>query len=177
MIRNLFLVSIRNLKKQRFYSILNIAGLGTALGVSLLLWLFIEKELSYDTFHPNADRLYRVDQTFIWGDDLERFGSTGPAVASSILANVPGIESVTRVMNPNTSLVSVEKLGQTVSFEEINLLAADSTFFDLFSFKFLSGNPSTALHQPKSAVITKSISEKYFDGSDAMGKILEITNG
>lgn len=176
MIRNLFLVSIRNLKKQRFYSILNIAGLGTALGVFLLLWLYIEKEVSYDTFHPNVERLYRVDQTFIWGDAYERFGSTGPAVASAVLANVPGVEGVTRIMVPNTSLVSVDKGGQKVSFEE-DLFAADSTFFDIFSFDFLSGNASTALHQPNSAVITESIAEKYFDNLDALGQILEIKNG
>ncbi len=177
MIRNLFLVSIRNLKKQRFYSILNIAGLGTALGVFLLLWLYIEKELSYDTFHKDADRLYRVDQTFIWGDAYERFGSTGPAVAPAIRANVPGIEAVTHVMTPNTSLVSVDKAGQKMSFEEMYLLAADSSFFDIFQFDFLSGNRSSALQLPNSVVISESIANKYFDSSDGLGRMLEITNG
>ncbi|MEQ8715926.1 MAG: ABC transporter permease [Cyclobacteriaceae bacterium] len=177
MIRNLFLVSIRNLKKQRFYSILNIAGLGTALGVFLLLWLYIEKELSYDTFHKDADRLYRVDQTFIWGDAYERFGSTGPAVAPAIRANVPGIEAVTHVMTPNTSLVSVDKAGQKMSFEEMYLLAADSSFFDIFQFDFLSGNRSSALQLPNSVVISESIANKYFDSTDGLGRVLEITNG
>lgn len=177
MIRNLFLVSIRNLKKQRFYSILNIAGLGTALGVFLLLWLYIEKEVSYDSFHKDVDRLYRIDQTFIWGDAYERFGSTGPAVAPAIRANVPGIEAVTHVMTPNTSLVSVDKAGQKMSFEEMYLLAADSSFFDIFQFEFLSGNPSTALQLPNSVVISESIANKYFDSSDELGRVLEITNG
>ena len=177
MLSNLFLVSLRNLKKQRFYSILNIAGLGTALGVFLLLWLYIEKELSYDSFHPDIDRLYRVDQTFIWGEDLDRFGSTGPAVASAIVDNVPGVEAVTRIMTPSTSLVSVDKSGQKVAFEELDLLAVDATFFDLFHFEALSGNMSTALVEPNSVVITRAMATKYFDGSEAMGQLLEITNG
>ncbi len=177
MFRNLFLVSIRNLKKQKFYSILNIAGLGTALGVFLLLWLYVEKELSYDSFYEDVDHLYRVDQTFIWGDAYERFGSTGPAVAPAIRANVPGIETVTHVMTPNTSLVSIEKGGQKVSFEEMHLLAADSNFFDIFSFRFVSGDRVSALGQPNSVVLTEAIATKYFDGEEALGKIIEITNG
>ncbi|MEM8894111.1 MAG: ABC transporter permease, partial [Bacteroidota bacterium] len=177
MLRNLFLVSIRNLKKQKFYSILNIAGLGTALGVFLLLWLYVEKELSYDTFHKDVDQLYRVDQTFIWGDAFEQFGSTGPAVAASIRANVPGVEHVSRIMTPGTSLISVEKAGQKVAFEEMDHLAVDSNFFEVFAFDFVQGDPKNALDEPMSAVLSESAALKYFDKVDVIGQSLEISTG
>lgn len=176
MFKNLLTVAIRSLLKQRFYSILNLTGLALGIGVFLIISLIIAHQLSYDKFHANYDRIYRIDQTFIWGDAYPTFGSTGPGVAASVHANVPGVAHVARVYTIGERVVSAPDRPQVEAFEEQGILGVDSMFLSIFTFPLLHGDDRTALHAPKSAVITSSTAKKYFGQVNAVGKVLKIGN-
>lgn len=176
MIRNIITIALRNLLKQRFYSFLNIAGLGIGLSVFLLIILFISNDLSYDKHHLNAERLYRIDQTFIWGDAYPTFGSTGPGVAYDIKTDVPGVEQVTRIYATGEKLVSVPSLAEKEAFEE-EVLGVDTTFFDVFSFPMVAGDPNTALEEPYSVVMTETAARKYFGDAEALNQTIKIADG
>lgn len=170
-------MALRNILKQRFYSVLNIFGLGVGLAVFMVISLFIDYQLSYDTFHSKADRLYRIDQTFLWGDAYPTFGSTGPGVAGSIRTDVPGVEQVARIYTAGERVVTVPSQPDAVGREEDGMLAVDSTFLDLFTFPMLQGDRETALDEPFSAVITETAAKFYFGEKEAMGQLLKITDG
>lgn len=178
MLRNLLTVALRNIQRQRFFTLLHILGLSIGLACCILITIFTWHELSYDQFHEKADRIYRINQTFIWGDDDALFGSTGPAVKGAIGNEVPEFESMTRVYTPGSSLISyTQNSGEYVVFEEENLLAVDSNFLEVFTFPLLEGNLKTALTNPHSIILTQSMAEKYFGDAPAIGKQLEVGEG
>ncbi len=177
MFRNSLLVGFRNLIRQKSYALLNIFGLASALAIFLLIIIYISHETSYDKFYPDADRIFRIDQTYIWGDSFDKFGSTGPAVADAVRSSVPGVETICRIMTPSSPLLTLEQAGQKVSFEELGVLAADSSFFDLFGFDLIAGNPKSALAQPNGMVMTRSAALKYFGEVNVLGRSIEMLNG
>lgn len=177
MLRNLLTVAIRNLKRQKFFSILHIIGLAIGVSACLNVWLYSCHELSFDRFHEKAERIVRVNQTFIWGDTDNLFGSTGPAVIHALRSEVPEFESLTRAHTPGSRLVSYQAADKLLVFEEDNIIAADSNFLEVFTFPLLKGNPSTALVNPNSVVVTASTAERYFGTTDALGKQLEMGEG
>lgn len=177
MLKNILTVAFRNLLKQRFYSMLNIFGLGVGLAVFMVISLYIGYQLSYDRFYTNADRLYRIDQTFIWGDAYPTFGSTGPAVSDAIRRQIPGVEQTTRVYTIGDRLVSVPSQQVAMSYEDDGVVAVDSTFFDLFDFPMIQGDHSTALDQPFSVVVTRTAAIKYFGKTQVVGEMLKISDG
>ncbi len=174
MYRNLIKVALRNIQRQKFYSILNITGLTIGLASCLFITLYVTEELSFDTFHEKADRIYRIDQTFIWGDLDNPFGSTGPAVAEAVQNDIPEFETITRIHTPGSQLVSYDNGTKQVVFEEEEVLAADANFFDVFSFSLKSGNATNALEKPHSVIITEEMAKKYFGDASAMGKTLQL---
>ncbi len=171
------LVAVRNLLKQRFYSILNITGLGIGLSVFFVIMLYIGSQLGYDRFHANSDRLYRIDQTFIWGDAYPTFGSTGPGVADVMRNDVPGVEKVSRIYTVGDRLVSIPAKTDMVAYEEVDVFAVDSTFLDLFSFPLIYGEKESALNEPFSIVLTESTALRYFGKTDVLGEMLKVADG
>src|SRR5688500_13479964 len=90
MIRHHFVYFVRNLQRQKLFSLINLAGLTVSIACTLLIYLYVRHEFSYDTFHKNADRIYRINQTYIWGDNSDQqFASTEPGVAYAVKAEVP----------------------------------------------------------------------------------------
>lgn len=177
MIKNIFIIAVRSLVKNRFYTILNLTGLAIGLGIFSMIALIIQDQTSYDQFHEKADRIYRIDQTFIWGDAYPTFGSTGPGVAEAVKTYVPGVEQVVRIYSIGEHFVSLPDQPEMIAFEEGNILAADSTFFQIFSIPLIQGNPENALNEPYAVVITESTAMKYFESSEALGKIIKISDG
>lgn len=163
--------------KQRFYSVLNVFGLGVGLAVFMVISLYIDYQLSYDDFHKNGDRLYRIDQTFIWGDAYPTFGSTGPGVAGAIRTDIPGVEQTTRIYTIGDQLVGLAEQSNAVSYEDNGVIGVDSTFFEVFSFPVIDGDLSTALDEPFSAVITETSAKKYFGKTDVIGQVLRVRDG
>ncbi|MBX2841193.1 MAG: ABC transporter permease [Flammeovirgaceae bacterium] len=169
MLKNLLLIAIRNIVKQKSYSLINIIGLTIGITCSIFLLLYILDELSFDRYHENADKIYRVvshikepDKSFSWGVTQV---PTGP----TLMEEYPAVENYVRFFPQGRFLF---KLGDKQIYEE-NVYAADSTVFDVFSYNILEGDPSTALDEPFSVVLTKDVAVKYFGNENAVGKIIQ----
>lgn len=173
------LLFVRNLKRQKLFSFINLLGLTVSIVGSLLIYLYVRFEMSYDTFHTHADRIYRVNQTFIWGERNDhQFASTGPGVAHALREELPEVELVTSIYTPGNFLVSyTNAANQVIAFEQENVLAADSNFFAMFHFPLLEGNAATALSLGNTMVLTQSTAKKYFGENNALGKLVRVGVG
>ncbi|MEP1304405.1 MAG: ABC transporter permease [Balneola sp.] len=174
---NVLKITLRNFKRQPGYSFINISGLAVGIACSLIIFLYVQDELSYDRFHEKADRIYRIDQTNIWANFEGRFSSTGPGVAGVLASEIPEIETVVRVNNPADYLITVQNNQRDIRyFEESEVLSADSGFFDVFSMEFLEGRASNSLNAPYSVIITEKTRRRYFDNDPGIGKTITIGN-
>lgn len=175
MLRNYFKSSIRNILRERYFSIINVVGLALGIAVCLLIWSYVRFEMSYDNFHKDLDRLYRVNQTLIWAPDGGMMGSTGPQLAMVLREDFPEIEESMRVNTAYDYLVRYQHPnGKIDAFNEENILAADSNFFNFFSIPLKEGNPSTALKGVNKVIISEKIARKFFGDEPAIGKILQM---
>lgn len=166
MLRNYLLIALRNLQRRLSYSLINIFGLAIGIACSLVMFLFVYSEWSYDRHYANADRIYKIGISFY---NIGKFG-LGPEVLGNYLpAEFEGVEAFTRIKRNRD--VAIHYNGQ--SFKEL-VYYTDSSFFKVFSYEFLEGNPLTALNGSNNIVVTNRIAEKYFKGEQALGKILEI---
>lgn len=174
MLRYSLLLFIRNLKRQKLFSAINLLGLTAGMVSTLLIYLYVNHEVSYDRFHEKAESIYRINQTFIWGDhDPNQFASLGPGVAYAIHSDVPEAKEVVRIHPPGDYLVTnAANKNDIKSFDQSGILAADSNFFNMFTFPLIRGNAKTALTKPASVVLTEETALKYFGTTDALGKLL-----
>ena len=173
MIKNYFKIAFRNLLRYKGFSFINIFGLATGIACSMLIFLFVRDEVSYDRFHKNAENIYRVVKDFV-NDDGSRLpdATTPPAVAPAIQKEIPEVEKVTRVF-PGWGRDFLIKYEDKKILEQ-NLYRVDSSFFDVFTFPFLKGNPKTAFTNINSIVLTQSTAKKYFGDANAIGKTLSV---
>ncbi len=164
MVKNYIKIAVRNILKQKGYSFINIAGLTIGLVCCLLITMWILDELSYDTFHDDSELVFNI---------LVSEGSEGtPNILAPALAEqIPEIEYATRYDWLNTSLVTS---GSDTSFERIT--AVDPSFFDVFTFPFISGDPKTALNDISSIVIAEDVAERFFPDGNAIGQFLTFDN-
>lgn len=158
MIRNYLTTAFRILLRQKSYSAINILGLTLGITSTLLLMLYITDELSYDKFHPDANRTYRATFKAKLQDREIATVYTGIPMAEALLKDVPAVESTLRVAKWNTIPVRYEDK----TFTERNFLLGDSNFFEFYAYKLLVGNPKTVLDGPNKVVITESTALKYF---------------
>ena len=174
MFGNYFKISLRNIKKQKVFSIINIAGLAIGIATFLLIFLYIQHELSFDKFYKNSDRIYRL------GCEAEREGSTRywgwtDVIGGKKMAELyDEIEQHTRLMTEIGDETQV--IYEDRKFVEYRVMYADANFFELFQLPFIVGDPKTVLSSPKSVVITESTARKYFGEENPIGKILSIRN-
>ncbi len=169
MFKSIFRIAARNLWKNKFFSAINIIGLSAGLSCCLLIGLYVQHELNYDSFQEKGDRISRVIMEYSFGQEPVKGNFTSTKVAPAFQAKFPEIESTIRFA-PTTRVV---KYGEKV-FNEKEFVFADSTFFDIFTFPLIQGNPKTALEAPKKVVITRSAAKKYFGSTDPVGKILLV---
>jgi putative ABC transport system permease protein len=170
MIKNYFKIAFRNLYRNKAFSAINIIGLSTGLTCCLLMILYLQHQLSFDTFHEKGHRIVRVIMEYRFNEDRESKGNfTSTKVLPSFKQNFPEVADGVR-LSPSKALV---KYGDNV-FNEKYFLFADSTFFNVFSFKLLQGSPNTVLNAPQTVVITKSTANKYFGEENPIGKTLLI---
>jgi len=175
MIRNYLLSGLRNLVKHRFYSIINVAGLGLGIAASLLLVSWIIHELSYDRFHKDADQIYRASLEYSFGGQTAKTSVSPTALLPALEKNFPEVEEGVRIYNPSSWSPYIVRNGANV-FQEGKFFYADSTFFNVFSFTLLDGDPLTALQKPQSVILTRATAKKYFGNDDVVGKSLEVNN-
>jgi putative ABC transport system permease protein len=175
MLQNYFKTAIRSIFRERYYALIKIAGLALGLGTSLVLFLYVTHQLSYDTIHPDVDRMYRVNQTNIWNPKGGYWGSTGPAVASALITEYPAIESIVRINTPGGQIVRYTKPNRdVVAFNEESVLAADSTFFSFFAFELKEGDRRTALEGKNKVVLSDKAARRLFGDEPALGKLIQI---
>jgi putative ABC transport system permease protein len=173
MIRNYLKVAFRNLWKNKGYSAINVIGLAVGLATCLLILLYVWDELSFDKFHAKADRIYRVNSDIKFGgSDLILSVSSDP-MGATLKKDNPQVEQYTRIYA--SSGAKLLKKGDAFINEQ-NIAYVDSTFFDVFSFPLISGNPKTSLNDPNTAVVSETAALKYFGTTDAIGKILETNS-
>ena len=170
MLRTYFKIAWRTLSRNKLYSLVNIGGLMVGLTCCMLIGLYLCNELSYDRFHHNADRLFRVTTEYTTNGAVSRVGQTASAPGPRFAAAFPQIESYVRI---NNWMPYVVRHGDR-TFVEPRFLFADSTFFTMFSFPLIEGEPRTALDGPGKIVITRSMAKKYFGEGQALGKILQV---
>lgn len=171
---NMVKVAWRSALRHRQFTVLNLLGLTLGIATCLAIGLYVYDECTYDTFHANADRIYRINQPMIWGDWNEQMGTIGPGVAEAIRAEISDFEQVTRILYQGDYLVRVTHDGTATNFNETQFYIAEDNFFRVFSFPFVSGNPYTALKEANSVVITESTAHRYFGDADAMGKLIDV---
>ncbi|WP_031525960.1 ABC transporter permease [Dyadobacter crusticola] len=173
MIQNYLKIALRNLLKHKAFSFINIAGITIGLSCFLLLSLYVKDELSYDRFHVNADRIYRLSRTFLSKDGTEslRLGHAAPPFGPLVKQDFPEVEEVVRLLQVNANVRYGEK-----TFNEEDVFAAEANLFKVFSFQLKQGNPANALANPFSILFSRPMAEKYFGKEDPIGKIVRLDN-
>ncbi len=172
MISNYLKIAWRGFRKNKLYSIVNIAGLTTGLTACLLIGLYIWNELTYDQFHVNADRIVRVTSDLSISGSRNQFAQTGSKVGPQFERTFPQVERYVRTMKDALSVSAGQE-----SFEESGVLYADAGFFHVFSFPLLKGNPHTVLDAPRKVVLSETAAKRYFGDTDPVGKTLRFNGG
>jgi putative ABC transport system permease protein len=168
MFLNYLKIAIRNLKKKKGYSFINIFGLAVGIACCILIMLYIQNELSYDHYNKKIDRIYRVHlEAKIGNHEINTAAACAPC-GPIFTREIPEVENFTRIRNYGFPVIRYKDK----AFSEEKFYWVDSTFFDVFTVPFLEGNQETALSQPNNVVITESTAKKYFGNEDPMGKIL-----
>jgi putative ABC transport system permease protein len=166
MLKNFFKTASRNILKYKAYSVINFLGLTTGLALALLILAYVRSEVSYDRFHANADRLYRIK--YVAPNGLE-LASTPPPIAPLMKDFFPGVEEAARMYGRNVSITRPEA---QEAFEETGVFFADSAIMKLFTFDFVRGNPDKALTEKFTVLITEEMATKYFGDKDPLGEPL-----
>lgn len=181
MLKNNFKIAYRSLLRHKGYTFINLTGLAIGMACCLLIGLYVQDELSYDHYHKNADRIYRVLHFFHSPEGAAKLTQPAPGefqvwgnapVGPALLQDFPEVEQVVQFMSPKSLLLQWKEK----RFQEENVVFMDSTVFDLFSWKLLAGNPKTALTSPTGIVLSESVAKKYFGEEDPLGKTITVEN-
>ena len=170
MIRNWFLTAIRSFRKNKTASAINIFGLTVGLSSCLLIALYIRHELSYDDFERKGDRIARLilEYRFDGGGETQRGNYTSTKVSPTFKRVFPEVESAVRMMDRDRIVGYGDKL-----FTE-DMMFADSSLFDVFSFGLLKGDAATALSGPRKVILTETAARRLFGQDEPLGKILRV---
>jgi putative ABC transport system permease protein len=168
MLKNYLIVTLRNLRKQKTYSIINVIGLTLSICCALLLLLYVTDELSYDRYHQHADRTYRIAMNVQMGEEERKVAVAPAAVAPTLSANYSEVEEYA-IIRPISNFKVVQN-GQT--FSQADAFYVSASVFNVFTFPLLAGDPKTALEMPNSIVIDQQVAERYFPNQEAVGQIL-----
>lgn len=170
MLKYQFIIAIRHLLKNKSYSILNIIGLSVGLACFTLIGSWIKTELSYDNFHRNADRLYRIGATRAHDQSLtDKQAVTPAALSPALISDFREVETALRVKKTNATVKLEDK-----QFIEDDILVTDPSFLTMFSFNLKAGDTRTALNDPYAIVLSENMARKYFGASDPMGKSISL---
>ena len=173
MFKNYFKIAFRNLGKHKSFAVINIAGLTLGLSCALIIFLLVSFELSFDTFHSKADRIYRVLTASDLGD-ADSFGTGTPHGLAQILQeDFPEVEKVSTMYHLDTEKTQIEVAGNLIKAPHAYF--ATPSFFEIFDFQWLTGTPQKSLSQLGQVVISETLANKLFQG-DAMGKSIRLNN-
>jgi putative ABC transport system permease protein len=170
MIRKLYYSAVRQLSRNRTAAILNISGIAIGIATCMVIAIWAERELSFDDFHSNVDKKYRLWNTFTSESEIFSQAPSATALGAQLPKHVPAIIRACRVFNTNFKFRYNDK-----AFFEQRAITADSNFFSFFNFKLLHGNVYNVLHSGNDLVLTEATAIKYFGSAEsAFGKTLLI---
>jgi predicted permease len=172
MIKNYLKVALRNIRRHKGFSFINIAGLAIGLACCLLITIWVLDELSYDEFHENAANLYRVEEDQHYSDRIFYVYVTPYPLGPALKTEVADIIDATRVVWTGGVLFKYEDN----TFFEDNGRAVDPSFLKMFTYPLVKGDKNTALDSPFSAVLSEDLAEKYFGDEDPIGKVITLNN-
>ena len=169
----------RNMTRNKVFSFINILGLSLSMTVCILI-LYVRFELSYDDFHKQAESIYRVaTKVTLQNEVINHETNTYEGIARALKENFPGVQAATSVYayNSDKTFIRYEDTEKgLVPLETFQALDVDSSFFSVFSFPLVDGDPKLVLTEPYSALISESLSSHYF-GGNSIGKVLEVYDG
>jgi len=178
MLKSYFKTAVRFLLKNKTFSLLNITGLAAGTLCCLYIVLYVRDQYSYDRHFTHAEDIYRVT----WfgktpGNNPAKVGTCSPAIAPAMKKDFGEVQQFTRVVSTGALGVKQHLLRyKDQSFYETDAAYADSTFFDIFTYRFLGGRASTALEEPYTVVLLEPVAVKLFGAEDPVGKVISIDN-
>ncbi len=172
MFLNYIKIALRNFLKHKVYSAINLSGLVLGFSVFLIFAVYVYDELSYDRFHDNSDKTYRVYLERVYPNSVVNFAGIGSGVGPAIKSDIPGVEKMTRVHSFSNSPRQIIEYDGKRFVETNNLYFTDNNFFEVFNAEFIKGNKATALKNPNSVVISDEAARKYFGNNNPIGKTL-----
>lgn len=175
MFKNNLKIAWRSLKKQPFFTFLNIFGLAIGMAGGILVSLYIYDELSYDKMFVDADRIYRINGDLKFGGNIRNFAVVTAPMADAVKSDIPEVELTTRFRTVGSMLL--KKTGSVVNVKETHATYVDETFFSMFGIDLLVGDPTSALKSPNTLILTKTAAKKHFDIDNALGQTLVLNNG
>jgi putative ABC transport system permease protein len=171
MLSNYLKTALRNIKKYKIYSLINIAGLAIGMACCILIILFVQDELSFDRYHEKADRIYRVVDSLDIPEPTNRYFALSSAPFAPTLKNeFPEVEDAVRFFLGRRRMVSKDEK----KYYEDGIIFADASLFRIFTIPLVKGNPQTALENPHTIVISESMALKYFGSEEPMSQTLKI---
>ena len=169
MIQNFLKIAIRNLFKQKAYSLINILGLALGLAASIIIYLYVQDELSFDKYHDDAQNIYRWETAWEENGELGRWAASTGGWVQRLKDNYPEIAAIGKI---NKSHFPMVFRNDQIIFNEADVISADSTFFEIFTFETITPEPQNFLNKPGTMVLTESTAKKYFGAEDPLGKVL-----
>src|SRR5215471_31484 len=180
MFKNYFRIAIRQLAKQKMYSVVKIGGFALGIAACLLIALYIKDELSYDRFYPNADRIYRITGEYNDNGKLQTGADWPPPMAKALREDFPEVEKAGRIMASPLFYCAGSNQVRTPDKEENayeeGFVFADQDMLDILQLPMVYGQRAHALSEPKTIVITRRKAEKYFPHQNPVGKLLILNN-
>ena len=169
MIRSYLKIALRNIAKNKIYSLINILGLAVGMAACILIALYVINEESYDTFNKKADRIVRATMKFGINGVTREVAVTGTKLLPAFERTFPEVESGVRLYDTRATVRYQDKM-----FQEPHFAFADSTFFKVFSFELLQGEPAKALASPHSVILTSATARRYFENEDPVGRVIRV---
>ena len=158
MIKNLIKTAIRHIRKHLGYSLLNVLGLTLGISSALFLIIYVADELSYDRYHENADRIYRVSSKITETDDQFTWNVAQIPMGPQVVQDYPEVQSFVRFINMPRALYKFEDK----EYVEENFYYVDSTLFDIFTYKVIRGEVKSATRDPNKIVLTETVADQVF---------------
>lgn len=173
MFKNYFRVALRNLQRNRIYTAINVVGLALGLSCSICIFILLNHEFSYDLHHPNVNHLYRVTSEIVSQNESTQLSTTPPPVALQMARDFPEVMQATRFLRAPGAQNYIF-IQEDESFMEEGGVYVDSTFFEMFGYDFLYGDPSLVMNEPNSLVISAALSNKLFGKANSLNETIKI---
>ncbi len=178
MLANFLKIALRNFWRNKTFSLINLFGLALGTVCCLYILLYVQEHRGYDRHHREAENLYRVisDLSFAEGQEPHHMATCSPPIVPALQAEFPEVEAAARLCNPPGVEQHLLKVGDKVFYEKAGYYV-DSTFFRLFDYRFVAGDPRRALDEPFTAVISEKLAHKLFGEEEAVGQTVRIAGG